>query len=94
MAEMSMVERVGMALHDEWFGVGNWSSLTDHQRKRWVYMARAAIEAMREPTEAMRMAADAARNAALTQDENDQIGALNAAIDAALAAALSEEVAG
>lgn len=37
-------------------------------------------------TQPMRVAADMARSAALREDENDQIGALNAALDAAFAA--------
>ena len=32
-------------------------------------------------TQAIRQAADEARNAALREDENDQVGALNAALD-------------
>lgn len=45
MAEM--IERVARALHDEWNGVGAWASLTDHDRKRWRFMARAAIGALK-----------------------------------------------
>lgn len=43
----------------------------------------------REPTDRMKTEADRARNNALYQDENDQIGALNIAIEAAIAAAPS-----
>ena len=57
---MDMIERVARNLHDEWFGVGGWSSLSDHDRKRWVFMARAAIEAMMEPTEGMLSAGETA----------------------------------
>lgn len=39
-------------------------------------------------TQAIRQAADEARNAALREDENDQVGALNAALDAAFALVL------
>jgi hypothetical protein len=40
----------------------------------------------REPTNEMKVEADRARNNALYQDENDQIGALNIAISAAIEA--------
>jgi hypothetical protein len=43
---MSIIDKVAMALHDEWNGVGGWSSLTDAERKRWRFMAYAALEAM------------------------------------------------
>ncbi len=50
---MRMIEKVARALHDEWNGVGMWDSLGDHERKRWVFMAKAAIEAMKEPERKM-----------------------------------------
>ncbi|MBY3231930.1 hypothetical protein [Rhizobium laguerreae] len=43
---------------------------------------------MSEVTQEMRQAADKARNEWLTRDGNDQIGALNAALDAAFNAAV------
>jgi hypothetical protein len=34
---------MAMALHDEWNGVGGWASLADSEKKRWRYMAKAAL---------------------------------------------------
>lgn len=51
--EMTMIERVAKALADEYFGVGWYDRQGDEFRRRWAFMARAAIEALREPTEAM-----------------------------------------
>jgi len=43
-----LVERVAMALHDKWNGVGLWASKNTNAKDRWRFMARAAIEAMGE----------------------------------------------
>lgn len=55
---MDMVERVARAL------VGGhpnrvWESLSHESQERWKFSARAAITAMREPTEVMTRAGDA-----------------------------------
>jgi len=45
-AHKAAIEAMAMALHDEWYGVGRWSSLTDTERARWDYMAKAALSAL------------------------------------------------
>lgn len=40
----AVLNSVARALHDEWHGVGGWSSLTDVELRRWRFMARLAIE--------------------------------------------------
>jgi len=48
-----MVERVAIALCDKALWDGAWLQANETERNEQRYRARAAIEAMREPTEAM-----------------------------------------
>lgn len=50
---MSKVRDLAHALHDEWNGVGGWSSLTDDEVERWEWMARTAINSLMEPNNKM-----------------------------------------
>ena len=55
----SMVERVARALHTAHYARGrglgpSWDSIDRFEREMWMFSARAAIAAMREPTEAMK----------------------------------------
>lgn len=77
-----MVERVAKAIYEEddpWHKAWPWPNLSEKQAGAEAYRrcARAAIEAMREPTEAMVNAAYGSRNAG--------------GYDAMISAALNEE---
>jgi hypothetical protein len=52
MAE-SMVERVARAMCEAEWGKGSWLLVSDHSRNKAMRHASAAIEAMREPTDAI-----------------------------------------
>lgn len=75
-----MVERVARAMYEIWYpcGMPPWGEAVI-SKETWRKSARAAIEAMREPTAAMQ---DAFRSWALPIGELDK--GWNAAIDAAL----------
>lgn len=54
----TMVERVARRLHAAHYERGrglapDWSALTRHEQEMWMFSARAALAAMREPTEGM-----------------------------------------
>lgn len=56
----SLIERVARAMHAKWFeirpgdfGQAAWEEMPESWRHETMEFARAAIEAMREPTEAM-----------------------------------------
>lgn len=59
MANGGMIERVAERLHQSFYGESvrgiapPWHLLDRFERERWLIVARAAIEAMREPTEAI-----------------------------------------
>lgn len=69
-----MIERVACALHEKRFAYLHWADLPEDERQQSRDLARAAIEAMREPTLAMRKVC--------TFEEAEQI--YPAMIDAAL----------
>jgi hypothetical protein len=72
-----MVERVARALYEARGGV--WGEFRSEEgRASWIGVARVAIEAMREPTEPMRVAANAVSNLHETLEAWDDM------IDAAL----------
>lgn len=56
----TMIERVARALYEDRFGpsVAPWSQLKDAHKAPYISDARAAIAAMREPTERMAQAGD------------------------------------
>ena len=49
---MTTIDKVAKALVDEYFGVGWYDRQDDEFRRRWGFMARAAMEVMQEPAEA------------------------------------------
>lgn len=55
--EMTMVERAARAIHSEAAPHFAWERLSEYSRGRVTVIARAAIEAMREPTREMHDAA-------------------------------------
>lgn len=76
MGEISMVERVAAAIHDDWQNAGagpnnrHWSETCESlpgMANAFRKHARAAIEAMREPTEAMINAAPASYSASFRE---------------------------
>jgi hypothetical protein len=48
-----MIERVARAICEAKLWPGAWEKETEGNREEWRMLARAAIEAMREPTDAM-----------------------------------------
>jgi hypothetical protein len=92
-----MVERVAMALHKAHYERGrglapDWDKIDRFEKEMWVFSARAAIAAMREPSQGMRIDGHAALvgSKASSPDLGHQIGfgalgdAWQAMIDAAL----------
>lgn len=89
----SMIERVARAIYEtkvnpptkitahrgEWPKPDKWEDLPPILRHEWVDCARAAIAAMREPTEAMKEA-----SSRYCQECADSLDAWHAGIDAAL----------
>jgi hypothetical protein len=87
---MTMIERVARAMAERSnggdFSDGRWYA--EEHRKLWRERARAAIEALREPTESMVAAVDAAEEKVCCLAAYERLGFENAwpaAIDAALA---------
>lgn len=69
-----MVERVARALREEArvVGVNSWDEMEESRKEKWRWSARAAIEAMREPTPGMESTAFDLR--ACTDDGCDPSG--------------------
>lgn len=64
---VGIVERVAKAMVDEFYGGGLWDSQGDTFRKRWLQVARAAVGAIKEPTD--EMASEAFYNSDHTLEE-------------------------
>jgi hypothetical protein len=88
----SMIEQVAKRMFEEWLAEPDtvrdqakngphpeWEAQSEIGRRRWLNYARAAIEAMREPTKAMRYECDG-----WNASPNDMEGCYQAMIDAAL----------